>query len=97
VSDINTAGVFPNPAKDRIRIIFSVDAPCLAVFTVFSVSGEKAAAVSMQPAAGFNSMELKLRNNEGVLLSSGTYIYRLELTRGNKIIKIFHGKFSVAR
>jgi hypothetical protein len=90
-------GMFPNPAAGRAKFVFSTGRACRAELTVFTVSGEKAGNLSLQAGTGINLLEFPLNNPSGIKLSSGVYVYRLELFFPGKKEVLARGNFSVVK
>jgi hypothetical protein len=96
-SAVKLINLFPNPASKKITVVFTSAAVCPADFSYYSLSGEKTGSVSILARAGLNSLVVSLKNSSGVDISSGTYIYKLELRHSGTPPEILLGKFSVIR
>ena len=87
--------VFPNPARSEDALHF-VNIPVNCIITVFSLSGEKIKII--EEVSTGEGISWNLRDERGKPLSSGVYLYRVEMRddRGGTV-KTHLGKFAVIR
>jgi len=93
-ADAGKSSIFPQPAKDRVTIVYGLDEPALVTIYVYTVSGKPAAQVTVNAEA---SRENKITINLSKF-APGVYFYyiKAKTQRGGEII-FKPGKFLVAK
>ncbi|MDI6739218.1 MAG: FlgD immunoglobulin-like domain containing protein [Candidatus Edwardsbacteria bacterium] len=73
--------LYPNPFNQQLRIDYVLTRAARAArVKVYAVTGQLVKELKGQAKAGLNSIAWDGRNNSGASVSSGVYIYRLEVT-----------------
>lgn len=95
IDNVGDIVVFPNPARSADRIQF-VNIPENCSITVFSLTGEKVR--QFRKESDSESISWNLLDERGNTLSSGVYLYRVEMNDAvGNVVKTHIGKFAVIR
>ncbi|MFB0515794.1 MAG: T9SS type A sorting domain-containing protein [Candidatus Neomarinimicrobiota bacterium] len=75
---------YPNPFNPTTRIVYEIPADELVSIDIYNVLGEKVRTlVSGEVTAGAHTVIWDAKADNGMLVASGMYIYRLKTTRGS--------------
>lgn len=87
--------VFPNPVRSQVNVSF-VNIPVNCRITIFAATGERIATLSNR--TGTEGVSWNLRAQDGNLVSTGIYLYRVEqLNDSDALVGTTMGKFAVIR
>ncbi|MFZ4621335.1 MAG: S8 family serine peptidase [Bacteroidota bacterium] len=93
--NIDHVAVYPNPAKNSGSVSFA-NLPSNCRITVYSPNGNKIKAFN--ELTGREGIAWDLRDEQGNIVSTGIYLYRIEqLGSANEILNTTLGKFAVIR
>lgn len=96
-SSLKLLGIFPNPGKNNIKLIFSSDASCRSILTIWTVSGEKVDTIKTPASPGMNVIVINTVNPGYPGLASGAYICSLELDYSWNRKKHFWSRFAIIK
>ena len=92
---IDRIAVYPNPVKNSRQVSF-VNIPANCKITIYSSNGEKIKVFDEKTTS--EGISWNLRNEQGILVSTGIYLYRVEqLSDANEVMNTKLGKFAVIR
>lgn len=92
---IDHIAVYPNPVKNSQQVSF-VNIPADCRITIYSPQGEKIKVFEEKTTS--EGISWNLRNEQGILVSTGIYLYRVEqLNSTNEVQNSKLGKFAVIR
>ncbi|MHB1049806.1 MAG: S8 family serine peptidase [Bacteroidota bacterium] len=95
IDHISEIVVFPNPVHSGNLLQF-VNIPAHCTITVYSLTGEKIKTI--QDVSAGEGISWNLLDERGNPLSSGVYLYRVEMRdEGGSVLKTHLGKFAVLR
>jgi flagellar hook assembly protein FlgD len=80
---------YPNPFNPMTKISFDLPEPQRVKLAIFGLDGRRVASLVDQPMpAGSHTVTWQGRNDQGELVASGTYFYRIEAGNFRKVFKM---------
>ena len=81
---------FPNPFKDKLNFSFILKESSQVSFDIYNIKGQKVRSINDVYSQGINNIVVNSKDNNGNVLPSGIYLYKITINDDVRIDKIIH-------